>query len=138
MIIRMVKLGFGIIISLFGLNALFGQSDTVPYTGYLSAYDQTPTDATIDYRINSGEIDNNLDKYDGVIAVLDCNHVGKDALLVVNDNHFLVKIFDCAGIEDGGASWMIDNNIVGEIGFYLRDTHPEIVHQYATLIILEG
>ena len=37
-------------------------------------------------------------------------------------------VFDCASEVDGGAVWMRDNHIVGEVGWGFWQRHPELVH----------
>lgn len=95
--------------------------------GWLSAYGQQPTDATIAYRQEIGDIPNNLSMYDGVIAVLDCGRIGEEALLRAEGVSLRVMVFDCAGDSDGGYEWMIENNIAAEVGYYLWQEHPHIV-----------
>lgn len=104
-------------------------------SGYLSAYDKTPTDATIAYRQKMGEIPHDLSGYDGVIAVRNCQHIGKRAKVTTDHGVLNMLVFDCAGKSDGGDKWMDDNNIVGEIGYYARMKYPEIVHQWADMAI---
>lgn len=112
------------------------QPDTqnIVYSGYLSAYGQSPTDHTLQYRIDNGQVPpDSLTRYDGLVAVLDCALIGTEYILSTVSGDFSVIAFDCAGKDDGGHSWMIDNNIVAEIDWYLWQEHPEIVGQYAEL-----
>jgi hypothetical protein len=103
-------------------------------SGYISAYDRIPTLATIKYRINQGSIPRDLSAYDGMVAVVDCHRIGQEALLVTESATFHVLAFDCAGRTDGGYEWMIDNNVIVEVGWRLRQSHPEIVHKKGRLI----
>jgi len=103
--------------------------------GYLSAYGQQPTDATIQYRQATNQIPPNLAQYDGVIAVADCSLIGQHAILHTPHADLDVIIFDCAG-RDGGLAWMLKHNILAEIDYYLWQKHPDIVHQKAALTII--
>lgn len=102
--------------------------------GFLSAYDETPTVATIEYDQENGFIPYDLSKYDGVVAVIDCFRVGQDAILTVGSEEFYVLVFDCAGKGDGGWNWMIRNAYLAEVGYYMRIKYPHIVGQYATIV----
>lgn len=101
--------------------------------GYLSAYDERPTLATIAYRQDTGEIPLSLVDYDGVIAVLDCSRIGQRVLMRAGGNVYRLLVFDCAGPPPGGSEWMIANRIVGEVGYGFRMAHPELVHGWAEL-----
>lgn len=105
--------------------------------GYISAYDYNPTVGTINYRLDEGSIPAWYSLYDGVVAVQDCDRVGQSALLYVGDERFNVLVFDCAGIEDGGYAWMEDNNVLAEVGYFLRQASPHIVHSHARLVYKE-
>lgn len=102
-------------------------------TGYVSGYHQTPTDATLEYRIAEGYVFQH--QYN--IAVLDCGQLGNEAMIIFGEEIIMVNVFDCAGIEDGGHSWMIENNIVLEMGWYLWQDHPELLYQKVDLVIME-
>lgn len=108
---------------------------TETVNGWLSAYDETPTVATIEYRQEAGEIPEDLSGYDGVIAVLNCDYIGKEAVLYSGEHRLDVIVFDCAGKSDGGYKWMIDNNIVAEVGYGIRVQYPDIVGSKATIRI---
>ena len=101
--------------------------------GFLSAYDERPTVATIKYGQEHGYIPQDISKYDGVVAVLDCWRAGQDAILTVGDEQFYVLVFDCAGKGDGGWNWMIRNSYLAEVGYYMRIKYPHIVGKYATI-----
>ena len=85
--------------------------------GWLSQYAQGPTDGTIAYRQEVGQIPEDLSGYAGVIAVEDCSHVGKDAYLYIDKWH-RVMVFDCLG-RNVETNWMEENSIVAEMGYYL-------------------
>jgi len=103
-------------------------------SGYLSAYDKNPTVYTIEYRQSTGEIPHDLSGYDGVITVLDCGRIGQEAILAIGEKTIKTIVFDCAGQSDGGYAWMVENNIVAEVGWGIAQKHPEIVHKKATVI----
>lgn len=106
--------------------------------GFLSAYGKMPTDGTIAYHQDAKSIPDDLSPYDGVIAVMNCGDVGREARLIVGDEVFNVMIFDCAGIEDGGADWMIGKDrgysYVAEIGYYMWQKYPHILGKHATIV----
>ncbi len=102
--------------------------------GSLSAYDKEPTDQTIKNRQQWGQIPNDLSNFDAYIAVLDCNRIGQTGILKTISGNLKVLIFDCAGIQDGGAEWMINNNYVAELDYYSRIKYAEIVSTKATLV----
>lgn len=59
-----------------------------------------------------------MPKWDGAhVAVLDCDRVGDVVLVCYGDDCAWARITDCAGIADGGAAWMIRNNIAAELDY---------------------
>ena len=104
-----------------------------PHSGFLSAYAQIPTDATIEYQQEIGKIPLDLSAYDGVIAVYDCSLVGETAVLHTIDGDPVVMIFDCAGELDGGQAWMREGRYVAEMGYYLWQSRPELLGTWAEL-----
>ena len=96
--------------------------------GYFSHYSQPPTDGTIPYHQNeSGLLPQDLHSYAGVVAVADCSLVGSDAWVYITDSRATaeyryrwlpVKVFDCSG-HSQTTEWMNQNNILGELGYYL-------------------
>jgi hypothetical protein len=113
--------------------------------GWLSAYGQLPTDATLEYGQEVLGLPEDVSRYDGVIAVLECSDVGKDATLLVNDVSYTMLAFDCAYPHDhgpkhlaGGRRYMLENQIVGEVGWYFWQKYPDLIGDTeATLIIHE-
>jgi len=88
-------------------------------TGWLSQYDQSPTDGTIEYRQSVMQLPRDLSYLDGLIAVPDCDRMSETAWLSINDQPWLhVAVFDCSGHESTTA-WMQENNIIGEASYYL-------------------
>ena len=106
---------------------LFFLCNFILMDGWLSQYAQTPTDATIAYRQEMGQIPQDLSPYVGMIAVEDCKHIGSDAYLYAKDNWHRVLVFDCLG-RDVEPNWMQDNSIIAETGYYLTQ-HLDTVGQ---------
>lgn len=85
-------------------------------SGYLSQYGKQPSEATLQYRVEVGDIPNPI-YYDAFIAVADCGQIGKEGWLSVDDGDWLRTIvFDCAGHVET-VKWMDENNIIGEIDY---------------------
>lgn len=95
--------------------------------GYISAYQQSPTDGTLAYH--------NIERDPNVvyIAVRDCDDHGKTGTLTVNGMAYPVYVFDCAGWYDGGLIWMYRNNVIVEVDWYTWQKHPELVHAWGKL-----
>lgn len=110
---------------------------TAVLDGWLSAYAQTPTDATLAIRQEWGQLPADVTAYDGYVAVLDCAMVGQDATLHTAVGSFDVLIFDCAGQADGGYDWMVDGRFVAEIDWYLWEAYPELPGTWATLEVYD-
>ncbi len=104
-------------------------------SGYLSAYGKSPTDGTLLYRQDTGQIPYDLSPYDVFIAVLDCSDIGKNAILYAGNLELNALVFDCAGVEDGGADWMIQGNYIAEIDYYTWQKYPELVGGLAEIEI---
>lgn len=88
---------------------------SAPITGYLSAYHPEPTAATVAYRQGMGQLPDDLSRYDVLLAVLDCRRIGDEAIMASDSGVYTAVVFDCAGVDDGGAQWMIDTGIVAEV-----------------------
>lgn len=101
----MIKIGELLAIALLSII-------TPQNTGFLSAYGQLPTDATIAYRQELDQIPDDLSQFDTYIAVLDCTKIGATGELHTISGTLDIIVFDCAGTEDGGADWMIDGNYI--------------------------
>lgn len=131
----MLALLRGVRVALIDLAVFFtflnwGNVASMRETGFLSAYDQAPTDATLAYRFGENV---DLSAYDGFVAVRDCGRIGETAELETIAGTFDVLIFDCAGGADGGLQWMIEGGYVAEIDYYLREAYPELVGSIATI-----
>lgn len=105
-----------------------------PQTGYLSAYAQGPTDATIAYRQEVGDLPYDLSQYAVFIAVADCSLVGREATLYTAVGQLSAIVFDCAG-NDGTPSWMETNRIIAEIDYWTWQHWPELIGSEAVLVM---
>ena len=89
--------------------------------GWASAYAPGVMEATVTYRLESGNWWNIPPSRwiyaDGYIAVNDCKRVGEMATLVApGGDEYAVLVADCGGPGDGqGSDWMTTNNIVAEL-----------------------
>lgn len=88
-------------------------------SGWLSQYDKGPTDATIVYRQQRGEIPLDLSPYAGMIAVEHCQHVGHEATMTVDGEQYLVIVGDCLNPEH--ANPFADRGWAAEAGYYLAE-----------------
>lgn len=104
-------------------------------SGFLSGYDQLPTDATIAYRQELGQLPNDLSQYDAFIAVLDCAQIGETGVLYTDVGPLRIVVFDCAGVEDGGHHWMVNGSYVADLDWYTRSQYPELMGTNAVLWI---
>lgn len=102
----------------------FTASDPAPVVGWASYYDQQPTDATIEARLEMEHITHaDLLWAETLIAVSDCSTIGDRVTVQVGDDTPLrAVVFDCAG-NDGTAQWMQENNVVLELDFYTADRY---------------
>lgn len=104
--------------------------------GYLSRYDKTPTDMTLEYRKSVGDVP--LHKmYDGYIATVSCDYIGHEGVLNTEAGQFDIIVYDCAG-ADGAFDWFSDNNIVAEIDWYLHEQHSSLTGSHASLVLYEN
>lgn len=123
-----------VIIALLSLPAPPADHQTV-ISGYLSGYDQLPTDATIAYRQELGQLPDDLSQYDALVAILDCAQIGQSGVLHTEVGSPRVVAFDCAGREDGGYEWMTNGLYVAELDWYTRQQHPELMGTWAVLVM---
>lgn len=89
----------------------------LPDQAWFSQYDLGPTDATIEYRQNIGDIPIDMSKYSGVIAVENCSNIGKEAMIRISGLWHRVIAFDCLARNEH--NWMKENNIVAELGYHI-------------------
>ena len=104
------------------------------HIGYLSAYGEMPTVATLAYRQEIGDIPSDISQYSVFLAVADCGLIGREATLISSSGVFDALIIDCAG-NDGTPEWMEQNSIVAEIDFYTWAAYPELVGSAAVLVM---
>lgn len=111
----------------------------VIFLGILSAYNVTPTDATVNYYQEHEMLPLDLSQYDVLLAVDDCSLIGHEATMWANFEEFSAIIFDCAGkdgakyFSDGGSlgtPWLLAADADGH--FWKR--RPDIVR---TLVYIE-
>lgn len=103
-------------------------------SGYLSAYHKWPTLGTVSIREEWGQIPtDSLEQYDVLIAVNNCDMIGREMVMHVSDMSFDALVFDCAGPY--GSRWMTENDIVAEIDYFTWMEYPWLVGtlEYATL-----
>lgn len=111
-------------------------SDYNPNNGYISRYDKSPTYHTLAYRFTVGEIPppEKVFSYDLRLAVYDCERIGDTGILTVNDVDYSFIAFDCAGRGQlDGSTWMEQNNIVAELGWWSYVMYPELLHEYGEI-----
>lgn len=106
-------------ISILAMPFLALTTDPAPITGWASYYEQDPTDATIEARLEMEHITHaDLLWAETLIAVSDCSQIGDRMTVQVGDDTPLrAVVFDCAG-NDGTAGWMKDGNILFEFDYY--------------------
>lgn len=118
------------------------------FDGYLSAYAKNPTVGTVAYRQIHGQIPENLDSYDVLIAVPNCDLIGASGTLTVYqprdpalpDDQPLIEqgtysalVFDCAG--RASHEWMIQNAIAAEVDFFFWRDNPHYVGTLAPVTV---
>ena len=95
-------------------------SDTHIAEGTWSQYSQGPTDGQIWYHTTQTGKLKNPKRYDGFVAVADCDLVGDEAWIRVYPwkkwQH--VFIFDCSG-HVSTTRWFHEAGIIGELGWYI-------------------
>ena len=98
---------------------------TIFFIGYLSAYAKNPTDGTISIRQDWGQLPQNISHYDVLLSVPNCDLIGKEANMIVDEHTYKAIIFDCAG--EASHEWMIENKIAAEVDYYFWMENPELV-----------
>ena len=89
----------------------------LPDEKWFSQYDQAPTDATLQYRQDIGDLPMDMSKYAGVIAVPSCKDIAREALVYIKGQWRRVIAFDCLGRDHG--NWMEELNVAAELGYYI-------------------
>lgn len=114
----MLQETLAIYLLLASLGATPNESNT--QIGWWSQYAENPTLSQIQYHGFEDE------QVDGFVAVLDCDRVGQYAWITINDSPPLhVRVFDCLG-TNGNLSWWRENNIIGEIDYYLAEQYDVV------------
>jgi hypothetical protein len=95
---------------------------TVVMTGWGSQYAPGVMDKVIATRqagLTSMDLPMDVSGYDGYVAVLDCSWIGREVWIkpVEGDTWERFLVTDCAGIADGGATWMIEGGIIAEFDY---------------------
>jgi len=87
--------------------------------GIASQYSQGKMQQVTAYRQRVGQIPLDLFPYDGFIAVLEADDIGRlyhiRPVGTLHWERFLAV--DCAGIADGGYAWMVNGGIIAEVGW---------------------
>lgn len=115
-------------------------SDVHQVSGMLSQYNYWPWYATIKWRqgpnipetINLPP-DHIIEQYDGTLAISDCSQIGSHGWMWVYNGDTLIEklsviVIDCAGMDAlvaPGESWMDRDNYAAEMGWNLRQAHPD-------------
>lgn len=88
-------------------------------TGIASQYSQGKMQQVIAYRQNHNQIPLNLSQYDGFVAVLEADDIGREYWIrpVGRDHWEKFLAVDCAGIADGGYAWMVNSGIIAEVDY---------------------
>ena len=99
---------------------------TIIITGlFLSAYAFNPTYGTLKIRQEWGQLPADVSEYDVLLAVPNCDLIGRDATMRVGGVDYDALIFDCAG--PGSHTWMIDNHVAAEVDYWFWREHPELI-----------
>lgn len=111
-----------VVLFILSVEGIVGRSER--REGWLSAYDQEPTDLTLEYRLSTGDISRGFGVY---IAVPECNRIGETGIIELpNGQKETYQVFDCASrdlLNDSSYSWMKDNNIIAELDYYSYQEH---------------
>ena len=107
------------LLSLLLLPVVAFTSDPAPQTGWASYYNEVPTVATIEARLEMGHITTaDLLWANSLIAVADCGMIGDRVTIQIDGGELRNAIvFDCAG-NDGTVEWMESSGIIVEVDYY--------------------
>jgi len=97
--------------------SLFSPPPTL--TGIASQYDPGVMSHAISYRQRHHQIPHDLSSYSGFMAVLESDNIGREYWVRPINSSTWEKFLavDCAGIADGGYSWMVNSGIIAEIDY---------------------
>ena len=98
------------------LLAAFQSPGAIELTGGLSAYEREPSEATLAYRYEVGDVDWGYDAY---VAVADCSLIGRTGTMQYEDGRVLsVQVFDCSGHDAEPRTAVITSaGIVAELDY---------------------
>lgn len=95
-------------------------------SGPVSQYAESPTAGTLQYRQEAGQIPYDLPTNIVLFAVVDCDQIGREGLISIAGGEWEpLIVFDCSG-HASTTSWLTDNGIMGEIGYYTAARHNVI------------
>jgi len=111
-------LSFPIFFLIFTQFGPFSHTSAVQI-GIASQYSQGMMQQAIVYRQRHNHVSRDLIQYDGFIAVLEANDIGREYWIRPTGARHWEKFLavDCAGIADGGYAWMINNGIIAEVDY---------------------
>lgn len=96
------------------------------YEGRLSQYAKQPSIDTRDYRQQTGQIPMDLPDNVVLMAVADCDWIGREGLISINGSEWEpLYAFDCAG-SNKAYHWLVDNGFLGEIDYFTAERHGVI------------
>lgn len=100
------------------MTTLVTPPETLYMRGSWSQYAKGPTDSQIWYHTEvTGKLED-PERYDSFVAMIDCDHVGKDVWISVDGSEWRdAFVFDCSG-HTSTTVWMSENNIIGELDYY--------------------
>lgn len=125
-----------LILSLLALLTLGAAPEPVTFDGYLSAYGRRPTEGTLAYRQEHGQIPDDVSDVDVFVAVPDCGLIGRRGELHIDGQVYRAMVFDCAG--RGSHEWMLRNAIAAEVDYYFWRANPQYVGTMEPVRVVVG
>ena len=102
--------------------------------GFVSAYDEVPSTATINFHIDLGLVTlEEVEEADMVIAIYSCSKVGDYVTVKAHGQEYRALVLDCAGDKDGGQAWMLRNGYVLEMFYATWQKFPELLGTYVEI-----
>ena len=116
----LAELAAAVVLAILSATAPAPEAHTM--TGWLSAYDQEPSEGTIAYRCNTGDLPcDDVEAWpDVLIAVADCSLIGKRGTMTYEDSglELSVIVFDCSGHDvEPGTAVLTAAGFVGELDY---------------------
>lgn len=100
------------------LSSLLQSGSPLFMQGSWSQYAKEPTDSQIWYHTEVTGLLSHPEEYDSFIAMVDCDHVGRDVWISVKGGPWRKAfVFDCSG-HVSTTTWMRQNGIIGELDYY--------------------